>query len=44
MTLEQWELYRLSVAERMPDSPYRTAVLNAIKHSLMMLKRQTDNR
>ena len=33
----QWELYRLSVVERMPDSEYKTAVLAAIAHKLMRL-------
>jgi hypothetical protein len=33
----QWELYRLSVAERMPDSEYKTAVLAGIAHKLMRL-------
>lgn len=35
----QWELYRRSVIERMPDSDYKTAVLAAIEHRLMMLDR-----
>ena len=43
MTLKQWELYRLSVAEQMPNSAYKTAVLNAITHSLMMLERHPEN-
>ena len=33
----QWELYRRSVAERMPDSEYKTAVLAGIAHHLMRL-------
>jgi hypothetical protein len=33
----QWELYRLSVAEKMPDSEYKTAVLAGIAHALMRL-------
>jgi hypothetical protein len=33
----QWELYRRSVAEGMPDSDYRTAVLAGIAHHLMRL-------
>jgi hypothetical protein len=37
MTERQWELYRRSVVETMPDSDYRTAVLTGITHRLMML-------
>ena len=33
----QWELYRQSVAEGMPDSDYKAAVLAGIAHSLMRL-------
>jgi hypothetical protein len=33
----QWQLYRRSVAEGMPDSDYRTAVLAGIAHELMRL-------
>jgi hypothetical protein len=33
----QWELYRLSVVERIPDSEYKTAVVAAIAHKLMRL-------
>jgi hypothetical protein len=44
MTLEQWELYRLSVADQMPDSPSKAAILNAINHNLTMLKRQPEGR
>jgi len=33
----EWEFYRLSVAEKMPDSEYRTAVLAGIAHALMRL-------
>ena len=33
----QWELYRLSVVEKMPDSEYRTAVLAGISHAFMRL-------
>jgi hypothetical protein len=39
MTERQWELYRRSVVERMPDSDYKTAVLAGIAHKLMMLDR-----
>jgi hypothetical protein len=33
----QWELYRHSVAEGMPDSEYKAAVLAGIEHLLMRL-------
>ena len=33
----QWELYRRSVAEGMPDSDYKQAVLAGIAHALMRL-------
>jgi len=33
----QWELYRRRVAERMPDSDYKTAVPAGIAHELMKL-------
>jgi hypothetical protein len=39
MMERQWELYRRSVIERMPDSDYKSAVLAAIEHRLMMLDR-----
>jgi hypothetical protein len=35
----QWDLYRRSVAEGMPDSDYKTAVLAGIAHKLRMLDR-----
>ena len=35
MTEHQWELYQLSVVEQMPA--YKKAVIDAIKHKLMML-------
>jgi hypothetical protein len=35
----RWELYRLSVVEKMPDSDYKTAVLVGIAHKLKMLDR-----
>jgi hypothetical protein len=37
MTERQWELYRLSVVEGMPDSDYKTAVIAGIAHKLMRL-------
>jgi hypothetical protein len=40
----RWELYRLSVAESMPESDYRTAVLAGIAHKLMMLDRMEASR
>jgi hypothetical protein len=39
MTERQWELYRRSVVERMPDSDYKTAVLAGIAYRLTMLDR-----
>jgi hypothetical protein len=39
MTERQWEFYRRSVVERMPDSDYKTAVLAGIAYKLMMLDR-----
>ena len=33
----QWELYRRSVAEGMPDSNYKAAVLAGIEHALRKL-------
>jgi hypothetical protein len=33
----QWELYRRSVAEGMPDSDYKQAVLAEIDHALRRL-------
>jgi len=39
MSERQWELYRLSVIEKMPESDYKTAVLAAIAHKLTMLDR-----
>jgi hypothetical protein len=40
MTEQQWEFYRLSVVEEWPDSPYKAAVIGAIKHKLMILALQ----
>ena len=37
MNERQWELYRRSVAEGMPDSDYKAAVLAGIDHALMRL-------
>jgi hypothetical protein len=33
----QWELYRRSVAEGMPDSDYKAAVVAGIEHALSRL-------
>lgn len=40
MTEQQWELYRLSVVEEWPESPYKAAVIEAIKHKLKILALQ----
>ena len=40
MTERQWEFYRLSVVEKWPESPYKAAVIGAIKHKLMFLALQ----
>jgi hypothetical protein len=40
MTERQWELYRLSVVEQMPESAYKKAVIDAIQHRLKMLEMQ----
>jgi hypothetical protein len=40
----QWELYRRSVAEAMPDSDYKAAVLAGIAHALMRLDSIEDSR
>jgi hypothetical protein len=37
MTEQQWELYRLSVVEQWQESPHKAAVIEAIKHKLMIL-------
>ncbi len=38
MTERQWELYRLSVIERLRESPYKSAVLDGIRHRLKMIE------
>jgi hypothetical protein len=38
MTERQWELYRLSVAEKWPDSPYKAATINGIQHKLAVIE------
>jgi hypothetical protein len=40
MTEQQWELYRLSVVEEWHESPHKAAVIEAIKHKLMILALQ----
>jgi hypothetical protein len=40
MTERQWELYRLSVVEQWQESPYKAAVIGAIKHKLIVLALQ----
>lgn len=37
MTERDWELYRLSVVEQLPEGPYKDAVIAGIKHKLHML-------
>jgi hypothetical protein len=37
MTERDWELYRLSVVDRMPEGPYKDAVIAGIKHKLKLL-------
>jgi hypothetical protein len=39
----QWELYRRSVAEGMPDSDYKAAVLAGIAHALSRLDSIEDS-
>ena len=40
MTEREWELYRLSVVEEWQESPRKAAVIEAIKHKLMILALQ----
>jgi hypothetical protein len=39
MTERDWELYRLSVVEQMPESLYRDAIIAGISHKLFLLDR-----
>jgi hypothetical protein len=39
-TEREWELYRLSVVEEWQESPHKAAVVEAIKHKLMILALQ----
>jgi hypothetical protein len=38
MTERQWELYRLSVAEEWPDSPFKAATMSGIQHKLAAIE------
>lgn len=40
MNERQWELYRLSVVEEMPDCPHKKAIIDGIRHKLMELDKQ----
>jgi hypothetical protein len=40
MTERDWEIYRLSIVESMPDSLYKTAVIQGIWHKLELLDRE----
>jgi hypothetical protein len=40
MTERDWELYRLSVVEQLPEGPYRDAIIGGIKHKLILLGQQ----
>lgn len=40
MTERQWELYPLSVVVEWPESPHKEAVIDAIRHKLMILALQ----
>jgi hypothetical protein len=37
MTERAWELYRLSVVDRLPEGPYKDAVIAGIQHKLKLL-------
>jgi hypothetical protein len=38
MTERQWELYRLSVVEKWPDSPHKEATIAGIRHKLAVIE------
>jgi hypothetical protein len=38
MNERQWELYRLTVAEEWPDSPYKAATIIGIRHRLAVIE------
>jgi hypothetical protein len=40
VTERQWELYRLNVVEVWQESPYKAAVIGAIKHKLMIIAQE----
>jgi hypothetical protein len=40
MTERDWEHYRLSVVEQMPENPYKEASIAGIKHKLQLLDEQ----
>jgi hypothetical protein len=40
VTERQWELYRLNVVEEWQESPYKAAVIGAIKHKLMIIAQE----
>ncbi len=40
MTERDWELYRLSVVEQLPEGPYKDAIIGGIKHKLTLLDQQ----
>jgi hypothetical protein len=44
MTERQWELYRLSVAEKWPDSPYKAATITGIRHKLAVIENAEASR
>jgi hypothetical protein len=37
MTERDWELYRLSVVEQLPEGPYKDATIAGIRHKLQLL-------
>jgi len=37
MTERDWELYRLSVVEHLPEGPYKDAIISGISHKLFLL-------
>jgi hypothetical protein len=39
-TERQWELYRRNVVEEWQESPYKAAVIGAIKHKLMIMAQE----
>jgi hypothetical protein len=40
MTERDWELYRLSVAGRLPEGPYKHATIAGINHKLHLLDQE----